>query len=202
MPSRSTPVFPSLPIGLIVLVCDEAHGSRDHDLAGMFQRQGFATWLVALQRGPAEDLDALGDRLATLLCDLVASGDHHNLPIGLFGCEEAASAALVAAMRRPELVAAVVAHGGRPDLVIDALPRVHAPTLFVLGSGETAQITLHRDAARQLLAKHEVALVSGARRGLAQPGVLDEVAVLSGRWFSRYFVSQVWDAAHVPSKAI
>jgi hypothetical protein len=46
---------------------------------------------------------------------------------------------LVAAAQGPEIVAAVVSRGGRPDLAGASLGRVHAPTLLIVGERDPAR---------------------------------------------------------------
>ena len=53
-----------------------------------------------------------------------------NLSFGYFGASTGAAAALIAAAKLPNNIAAVVSRGGRPDLAADYLPQVAAPTLF------------------------------------------------------------------------
>jgi putative phosphoribosyl transferase len=55
------------------------------------------------------------------------------LKIGYFGASTGAGAVLVAAAERPDEVGAVVSRGGRPDLAGEALSRVEAPTLLIVG---------------------------------------------------------------------
>lgn len=65
-----------------------------------------------------------------------------DLRIGLFGASTGAAAALIAAAHRPEAVGAVVSRRGRPDLAGDALARVRAPTLLIVGGQDTTVISL------------------------------------------------------------
>lgn len=178
--------MPALPMGLIVLVGIPA--GRDRELAALFQRQGFAT-LVLTVAGERTSDGLGGDRLAAALDVIVARDLHHGLPIGLAAGDSASAAALIAAARRPALVKAVASLGGRIDAALAELAAVRAPTLFVVGSSDHAVVRSTHEAGRMLLAKHEVALISGARHQLDQPGVLEETAVLCGRWFSRHFVA-------------
>jgi len=180
--------MPALPMGLIVLVgLPEAEG-RDRGLAALFQRQGFATLVLNMAGASASDA-ILGERLARALDVIVARDLHHGLPMGLSAGETASAAALIAAARRPAVVKAVALLGARVDPALEELASVRAPTLLVVGSSDLALVRSMREAGRVLLAKHEVALISGARHQLDQPGVLEETAVLCGRWFSRHFVA-------------
>ena len=63
-----------------------------------------------------------------------------DLNIGYFGASTGAAAALIAAAERPDISAAVVSRGGRPDLAGDALAAVQAPTLLIVGGEDRAVI--------------------------------------------------------------
>ena len=69
-----------------------------------------------------------------------------HLPIGLFGASTGAAAALVAAVKRPDLVRSVVSRGGRPDLAGESLKQVKAPTMLIVGGYDDAVLVLNEQA--------------------------------------------------------
>jgi pimeloyl-ACP methyl ester carboxylesterase len=83
------------------------------------------------------------------------------------------------------LVRAVVSRGGRPDLAGDALERVRAPTLLIVGGDDAPVITLNKQAARLLHCEHELMTVPGATHLFEEPGALDEVTRWAAGWFRR-----------------
>jgi pimeloyl-ACP methyl ester carboxylesterase len=83
-------------------------------------------------------------------------------------------------------VAAVVSRGGRPDLAIEALPRVKAPTLLIVGGDDRDVLELNRKALTQLRCEKELAIVPGASHLFPEPGALQKVADLAAAWFIRY----------------
>jgi pimeloyl-ACP methyl ester carboxylesterase len=93
---------------------------------------------------------------------------------------------LIGAAARPEAVAAVVSRGGRPDLAGDALRRVIAPTLLIVGGHDEAVIELNQDAMQQMAGHVELEIVPGATHLFEEPGTLDQVARLAAQWFLRY----------------
>jgi len=113
-----------------------------------------------------------------------------RLPVGCFGASTGAAAALIAAARRPDRVAAVVSRGGRPDLAGDVLARVTAPTLLIVGGrknrGPAAQPP--RAAAAGGESRLEK-IVPGAGHLFEEPGALDRVAALARDWFVAHLVS-------------
>jgi pimeloyl-ACP methyl ester carboxylesterase len=89
----------------------------------------------------------------------------------------------MAADKRPELVAAVVSRGGRPDLAADALRTVQAPTLLVVGGEDHVVIDLNRKAYTGLTCERQLTIVPGATHLFEEPGTLEEVARLAAQWF-------------------
>ncbi|MBA3420701.1 MAG: alpha/beta hydrolase, partial [Thermoleophilaceae bacterium] len=83
----------------------------------------------------------------------------------------------------PQRVGATVSRGGRPDLAGDALGRVEAPTLLIVGGRDERVIDLNRDALEALGARARLEIVDGATHLFEEPGALDEVARLAGDWF-------------------
>lgn len=180
--------------GLVIF----AHGAgssrlspRNNHVAEELGSRGMATLLFdLLTETEATDRRNVFDipRLAGRVIDAVhwARTDKNLsvLPIGLFGASTGAAAALVAASRAPDEVAAVVSRGGRPDLAGAALAQVRAPTLLIVGSDDRAVIELNEVAARQLHCRHQLVLVSGATHLFEEPGALDRVVDLAAGWFA------------------
>jgi pimeloyl-ACP methyl ester carboxylesterase len=76
--------------------------------------------------------------------------------------------------------------GGRPDLAGDAVDRVRAPTLFVVGDLDVEVLVLNQLAANRLRVVHELAIVPGATHLFEEPGTLEEAARLASDWFVRH----------------
>jgi len=112
-----------------------------------------------------------------------------HLPVGYFGASTGAGVALLAAAEDPT-IAAVVARGGRPDLVAPCLPAVHAPTLLIVGGADAAVLARNQAASRRLRSEHELVVVPGASHLFPEPGALEAVADHSARWFLRHLVAE------------
>jgi dienelactone hydrolase len=111
--------------------------------------------------------------------------------MGYFGASTGAAAALQAAAHftdQPDLVRAVVSRGGRPDLAMQALPLVVAPTLLIVGGNDQAVIRMNQSALTRLTAIKDLQIVPGASHLFEEPGALEQVARLTGDWFLRYLV--------------
>src|SRR3954449_3287230 len=121
-----------------------AHGSgsgrqspRNRFVARQLRDAGLATLLVDLLTEEEEaadqytghlrfDIGLLAERLVGATDWLAEDRRTAGLSVGYFGASTGGGAALVAAARRPDAVAAVVSRGGRPGLAGDALPAVRA----------------------------------------------------------------------------
>jgi len=106
-----------------------------------------------------------------------------DLRIGYFGSSTGGAAALVAAADLPQDVDAVVSRGGRPDLAGDALPKVQAPTLLIVGGNDDIVIELNEMARDQMPCEVKLEIVSGATHLFEEPGALEKVAKLATDWF-------------------
>lgn len=175
------------------------HSGRNQSVARHFNGMGLATLLFdlltdreqaidELTRQLRFDIPLLGQRLTGVVDQLRNDNALRDLRIGLFGASTGAAAALIAAASRPADVVAVVARGGRVDLADDSLERVHAATLFIVGSRDRDVLALNRDAAARLQCVNRLVEVEGAGHLFEEPGMLDEVARLAGDWFVRHLV--------------
>ena len=176
------------------------HSPRNRMVATRLNEAGFGTLLIDLLTSEEEavdvrtahlrfDIGLLADRLLAAGDAAAAEAGGRDLPLGYFGASTGAAAALVAAAERPESVRAIVSRGGRPDLAGDALPRVQAPTLLILGSLDEAVIDMSRRAARRMQCECEFSIVPGATHLFEEPGALEDVAHRAIDWFTRHLAS-------------
>jgi len=107
-----------------------------------------------------------------------------DLRIGYFGSSTGGGAALVAAAALPQDVGAVVSRGGRPDLAGEALPKVQAPTLLIVGGNDDIVIELNEQARDRMRCEVKLEIVPGATHLFEEPGALERVAQLASDWFS------------------
>lgn len=132
------------------------------------------------------DIDLLTERLTGALDWCRQEERVKDLRIGLFGASTGAAAALGTAAQRPDAAGAVVSRGGRPDLAKDALPRVKAPTLMIVGGLDEPVIGMNREAAKQMKAENKIEIVEGATHLFPEAGKLERVSELAGDWFMRH----------------
>ena len=177
-----------------------AHGSgsgrlspRNNYVAGVLREHGVATLLFDLLTEAEDriyenrfDIDLLTRRLLLATQWAGQQAATRELAIGYFGASTGAAAALKAAANLEPKIRAVVSRGGRPDLALDELPRVQAPTLLIVGGNDTAVIDLNRTAYRELRAEKELKIIPGATHLFEEPGTLEQVATVAARWFERH----------------
>ena len=181
-----------------------AHGSgssrfsaRNKRVAEQLRERGFATLLMDLLTPNEESLDAhtgeyrfdiarLAERLVGATEWLGADAATSKLPVAIFGASTGGGAALVAAAEIPEQIAAVVSRGGRPDLAGEALTRVRAPTLLIVGGNDETVLELNREALALLRTTARLEVIPEATHLFEEPGALDEVARHAAAWIDTY----------------
>jgi len=89
----------------------------------------------------------------------------------------------VAAVDIPQDIGAVVSRGGRPDLAGEALPKVKAPTLLIVGGNDDIVIELNEQARDRMRCEVKLEIVPGATHLFEEPGALAKVAKLASDWF-------------------
>ena len=172
------------------------HSPRNRRVADALNDAGLGTLLVDLLTAEEDavdvatrehrfDIPLLAGRVLTASDWLERDERTAGLPLGYFGASTGAAAALVAAAERPQ-VRAVVSRGGRPDLAGEALERVSAPTLLVVGERDPAVLELNREAAGRMRAETSLEIVPGASHLFEEPGTLDRAITLARDWFVRH----------------
>jgi pimeloyl-ACP methyl ester carboxylesterase len=193
-------VVPPQARGLVLFV----HGSsssrnspRNQFVAEELNRQKLGTLLFDLLTPTEElveertehlrfDVPLLAERVIQAIDYVKRDSMLSHLPLGLFGASTGAAAALVAATQRPVDIAAVVSRGGRPDLAGRFLPLVLPPTMLIVGGNDHTVIDLNEMAVARLRHVKDLRVVPGAGHLFVEPGALEQVASLAGRWFARH----------------
>lgn len=178
------------------------HSARNRQVAQKLQQAGIATLLFDLLTAQEEQVDfhtrehrfdiaLLTRRIQDATTWAMAQPDLQPLPIGYFGASTGSAAAIIAAARLGERIAAVVSRGGRPDLAGPvALAAVTAPTLLIVGGADHGVIELNEESVRHLRCDKRLAIVASATHLFEERGALGQVAELATAWFS----------AHLPRK--
>lgn len=170
------------------------HSPRNQSVARTLNDAGLATLLFDLLTPEEEAIDArtaelrfniklLAERLVHATNWAKQERQTRDLQIGYFGSSTGGGAALVAAAQIPQDVAAVVSRGGRPDLAGEALPKVQAPTLLIVGGNDDIVIELNEQARDRMRCEVKLEIVPGATHLFEEPGALEKVAKLASDWF-------------------
>jgi putative phosphoribosyl transferase len=173
------------------------HSPRNRMVAARLRDSGFATVLADLltlgeERFDEEsgalrfDIGLLAGRLVDAIDWLGGLASTRDLPVGLFGASTGGAAALCAAADRPDVVGAVVSRGGRPDLAGEALDRVRAPTLLIVGGTDRQVLRLNEDVAEAMSGPHQLRVVPGASHLFGEAGALEQVATWASTWFAEH----------------
>jgi dienelactone hydrolase len=132
------------------------------------------------------DIGLLAERLVRATAWAREQKQLCDFSIGYFGSSTGGGAALVAAAKLPGKVGAVISRGGRPDLAGEALPKVKAPTLLVVGGEDEVVIDLNEQARAQMRCEVKLEIVPGATHLFEEPGALERVAELPSDWFTNF----------------
>ena len=177
-----------------------AHGSgssrrspRNIEVADRLNRQNLGTLLFdLLTKQEAEDGDRVFD-VNLLAARLEAAARWvwrwpalGGLPVGFFGASTGAAAAILAAAKFRAEIAAVVSRGGRPDLAGEAIERVTAPTLLIVGGEDHETLASNQEALDRMRCERGLEIIPGAGHLFEEPDELARVAELAGSWFARH----------------
>ena len=192
--------LPPKALGLVLF----AHGSgssrhspRNQYVAQVLREAGMGTLLFDLLT-PAEekaeadtrhlrfDIALLAERLAGATRWALDKATTREINVGYFGSSTGAAAALMAAPELGEAVTAVVSRGGRPDLAGEALERVRAATLLIVGGEDKPVIELNEQAYESLRCQKALRIVTGATHLFEEPGTLEIVAKMAAEWFANH----------------
>jgi putative phosphoribosyl transferase len=183
--------------GQAIAVVVFAHGSgssrcspRNVRVSDRLHREGLGTLLFDLltdaeaeERRKAFDIELLARRLGAAVGWVRGRSELDGLPVDLFGASTGAAAALVVAAATRDITA-IVSRGGRPDLAGEALERVTAPTLLIVGGMDRQVLGLNRAAQARMRCETRLEIVPGATHLFEEPGGLDRVAELAAAWFT------------------
>ena len=174
------------------------HSPRNQFVARILRQSGSATLLFDLLTPEEEAEDAYTGQLrfnVSLLAQRLIGAARWSsllpaakpLRIGFFGSSTGAAAALIAAASLGASIDAVVSRGGRPDLAMEELSRVRAPTLLIVGGRDQEVLRLNERAFAALRCQKELSIVPGATHLFEEPGALDRVANLAAGWFHAHW---------------
>jgi pimeloyl-ACP methyl ester carboxylesterase len=191
-----TLTLPENAIGLVLF----AHGSgssrfssRNRFVAGVLQKARIGTLLFDLLTAVEDqiyenrfNIGLITERLVRATEWLAEQDADRGLALGYFGASTGAAAALRAAAVLGNRIKAVVSRGGRPDLAMEFLPQVKAPTRLIVGGFDEVVLDLNRQAYERLKATKSLEIIPGATHLFEEPGTLEQAAMAAASWFKKH----------------
>ena len=89
----------------------------------------------------------------------------------------------------------MVSRGGRPDLAGEALPKVVAPVLLIVGGNDQPVIEMNKQAYARLKCEKDLRIVPGATHLFEEPGALEMVSGLAANWFAQHLQTKFSQSA-------
>jgi len=177
-----------------------SHGSgssrlspRNNYVAKVLNEKGLATLLFDLLTEDEDriyknrfNIDLITMRLIDVTQWVQNQKEGKDLAIGYFGASTGAASALRAAAFYKNDIGAVVSRGGRPDLAMQELNKVTAPTLLIVGSLDHQVIQLNEKAYKELKGQRKLEIVPEASHLFEEPGKLQQVADIAAAWFNKW----------------
>ena len=133
-----------------VIFCSSDHCPEQAIALGL-ERAG-----LNVVRVDASKLGHDADAIAQLF---LAESEKVAYPVGYVGSASAGAAALIAALQRPERVAAVVSINGRTDLAMDVLRSVTTPVLLLVN--DMPVLRMNREAVSMMRCERRIEIVHG-----------------------------------------
>ena len=177
-----------------------SHGSgssrlspRNDYVAKILNEKGLGTLLFDLLTEDEDriyenrfNIDLINIRLIDVTQWVQDHEDSKDLVIGYFGASTGAASALRAAAFYKNDIGAVVSRGGRPDLAMQELNKVIAPTLLIVGGWDHQVIQLNEKAYQELKCHRKLEIVPEASHLFEEPGKLEQVADIAAAWFNKW----------------
>jgi len=190
------------PVKGIVIFAHGLSSSRfspiNRHVANLLTDAGVASVLIDLltpgeralskQRGYDANIQLIASRLVCTIEWITHDEALGKFPIGIFGTNMSAAAALAAATERTDCISALALSNAKPELIKNYLQRVKAPTLLISGDKDRAQLQWNRDAIEALDTKHRLEIISGTTHDSHNPKVLEQIAAHTQQWFLQQFL--------------
>ncbi len=173
-----------------------AHGSgssrmspRNQMVAKLLHQRQYGTLLLDLlsekedqQYSNRFDISLLTKRLIGATHWLEEQKACKNCSLAYFGASTGAAAALKAAAFLPQ-IESVISRGGRPDLAIESLSNVEAPTLLIVGSLDYDVLEKNKEAYTLLHCEKKLEIIEGATHLFEEHGMMKKVADVAVQWY-------------------
>jgi len=132
------------------------------------------------------NIDVITMRLIDVTQWIQNKKESKEMVLGYFGASTGAASALRAAAFFGDDIKAVVSRGGRPDLAMQELDKVIAPTLLIVGGWDQQVIQLNDKAYHALKGNRKLEIIPEASHLFEEPGKLEQVAQMAAAWFKKW----------------
>jgi putative phosphoribosyl transferase len=187
---------PPLAGALVIIVHEDGadwHGSGQRFIADVLQANRFCTLSMGL-RTAEEAADGLGlpgldegcERIRRVMDWVSVHPALGQRCMALMGMAGAVPACIAAARQAVEpFIHAMVLVDGPPHVSGPALPTLTMPTLLLADRLHAEMLTPHLATTEGLKRLHQLNLIPGAIRPVAEPGALESIACATAAWIAR-----------------
>jgi len=165
---------------------------RNKYVAEILNHAGFSTLLIDLltpgertvirNRDQQSKLDWLSARLNRVVDWIKTEKKTADLSLALFGSNTGAIAALKLAADRAQEIAAVISWSGRPDVILESLPRITAKVLLIAGANDETYIKSNREAAEHFRSQCYMEIIPDTGHELRESGKTEDLAKICKDW--------------------
>lgn len=138
------------------------------------------------------DIDLLTERLLIMSRWLLKQPFAKDKAIAYFGASTGAASAIKASLKMDDKIHAIVSRGGRVDLAMDALEKIHTPTLLIVGGNDYIVLDLNKEAFSKMKCEKELLIVDGATHLFEEPGMLDKISESAANWFLKHAGEKIY----------
>jgi pimeloyl-ACP methyl ester carboxylesterase len=189
--------LPSRPHGIVLFAHDDGADRFvpiDNAVANEVRRGGIATLAADLVTradptgvSPDSSLRRLTERLCGIIDWCWREPQLRGLPIGLYGVGMGGSAALRAAVERPENVRALVLRAARCDALPPAVASaVSAATLLIVSGNDQQTLDANADMIEHVRGPRDLYIVDAASPRFAESAAAEETSQKTRQWFLRH----------------
>lgn len=134
------------------------------------------------------DIDLLTERLIGVTKWCMENEETKIMEINYLGLSTGSAAALSAAAYWGTKIKTVVSIEGRPDLAMDELDLIEAPTLLIVGGENKSTVDFNRKAYIKIGCVKKMETVVGTLSLFEEQGTVDKVATLASAWFLKHAI--------------
>jgi putative phosphoribosyl transferase len=183
------------------------HSVRNQNVAKILNQSDIATLLLDLLTPKEEKIDnqtkefrfnigLISERLDCAIDYIKNNFETKDFDVGIFGASTgAASALIISANKKQDIVKAIVSRGGRVDLALKYcdIKNIRVPSLFIVGEKDSEILNLNKKVFELLtninIENKKIVIIPGATHLFEEPGKLEQVSRHASSWFKKYLIN-------------